>query len=659
MKKHYLAIIISGLLVGVFAGALFFLGFFVDWRNKTADKLFVGKKPSEDIVIVAIDNQSLQALGRWPWDRKTQAELIDKINDAEPLVIGVDVNFSENSNSESDQLLSEAIKKAGNVILPIESDLAVQDGEMLANNFLYSQEKISQSAMDFGITNTPPDADGIFRSLPIKISDERGEEYKHFSEKIAEYYLKQKNRNLLQPKLDRQGRMIVNYQGRPGTFFRVSALDVIRGRADAELLKNKIVLIGATAPDLHDEQMTPVSYGVPMSGVEVLANGINTLIDGKYLVKIPKATQILIIIGAALVISVIIASIRIGVATIVVLFVFLGYLIFSLLMFNHGKVYDLLFVGVAISLSYLSSLAVKYYFETKEKKYIKNTFSYYVSKDIINDLLANPKKIKLGGEEKEMTILFSDIRGFTTISEKLSPRELVELLNDYLTAMSDVIMSRRGVVDKYIGDAIMAFWGAPLEAKNHAELACQSALKMIKCLNEKKNDWREKYGVDLNIGIGLNTGKVVVGNMGSNQRFDYTVMGDSVNLASRLESITKQYGVRVVVSEFTYQPLKELFVWRYLDRVAVKGKQTGVKIYELVCELSELEDSIKKLLGAFSVALDYYNERQWSEAILEFEKILSEFPSDAPAQVYLERAREFLNNPPAADWDGIYIMKTK
>lgn len=645
--------------MGVFAGALFFLGFFVDWRNKTADKLFVGKKPSEDIVIVAIDNQSLQALGRWPWDRKTQAELIDKINDAEPLVIGVDVNFSENSNSESDQLLSEAIKKAGNVILPIESDLAVQDGEMLANNFLYSQEKISQSAMDFGITNTPPDADGIFRSLPIKISDERGEEYKHFSEKIAEYYLKQKNRNLLQPKLDRQGRMIVNYQGRPGTFFRVSALDVIRGRADAELLKNKIVLIGATAPDLHDEQMTPVSYGVPMSGVEVLANGINTLIDGKYLVKIPKATQILIIIGAALVISVIIASIRIGVATIVVLFVFLGYLIFSLLMFNHGKVYDLLFVGVAISLSYLSSLAVKYYFETKEKKYIKNTFSYYVSKDIINDLLANPKKIKLGGEEKEMTILFSDIRGFTTISEKLSPRELVELLNDYLTAMSDVIMSRRGVVDKYIGDAIMAFWGAPLEAKNHAELACQSALKMIKCLNEKKNDWREKYGVDLNIGIGLNTGKVVVGNMGSNQRFDYTVMGDSVNLASRLESITKQYGVRVVVSEFTYQPLKELFVWRYLDRVAVKGKQTGVKIYELVCELSELEDSIKKLLGAFSVALDYYNERQWSEAILEFEKILSEFPSDAPAQVYLERAREFLNNPPAADWDGIYIMKTK
>jgi adenylate cyclase len=316
-------------------------------------------------------------------------------------------------------------------------------------------------------------------------------------------------------------------------------------------------------------------------------------------------------------------------------------------------------VLVAMLLAYLGSVVARYYFETKEKKYIKNVFSYYVSKDIINDLLANPEKIKLGGEEREMTILFSDIRGFTTISEKLSPKDLVALLNDYLTAMSNLIMKSQGVVDKYIGDAIMAFWGAPLENKKHATMACQSALAMVKCLGEKRTEWQKSFGVDLNIGIGLNTGQVVVGNMGSEQRFDYTVMGDAVNLASRLESITKQYGVRIVASEFTYEQTKDIFVWRYLDKVAVKGKKTGVKIYELIGEPAYLDQTAKKLLGAFAVAMDYYEKCQWNEMALELEKILSEFPDDSPSQVYLERAREFIKNPPPEDWDGIYIMKTK
>jgi adenylate cyclase len=659
MKKHYLAVIFSGLAVGVIMGLLFVFGFFFDWRNRLSDKLFLSKNSGEVILIVSIDNQSLQALGRWPWDRKIHAELIEKISAAKPLVIGMDVNFPEASNLESDKALGEAIKKAGNVVLPVESDLAFNDGGMLGKNFLYPQEEIFRSAMAFGITNTPPDSDGVFRSLPLQIKDEQENEYEHFTKKIAGYYLAAKNISQPEPPLDNWGRLTVNYKGKPGTFKRISALDVIREPVNSELFKDKIVLIGATASDLHDEQITPVSRGVPMSGVEVLANGINTLVSGDYLDKVSKATQFLFIIVASLIVALMIAMIRIGIASIATLFILVAYFIFSLLMFNRGKVFDLFFVGVAIFISYLSALAVRYYFETKEKKYIKNTFSYYVSKDIINDLLANPDKIKLGGEEKEMTILFSDIRSFTTISEKLSPHELVELLNNYLTAMSQLIMKRRGVVDKYIGDAIMAFWGAPLEVSNHSALACQSALEMIRCLKEKKPVWQAKYGVDLNIGVGVNTGRVVVGNMGSEQRFDYTVMGDAVNLASRLESITKIYGVPIVTSEFTYGKTKDQFVWRYLDKVAVKGKKVGVKIYELVSELEELDEQKKKMLGAFSTAVDYYQKRQWSEAIFELEKILGEFPLDIPSQLYLERSREFSKIPPPGDWDGIYIMKTK
>jgi len=274
-------------------------------------------------------------------------------------------------------------------------------------------------------------------------------------------------------------------------------------------------------------------------------------------------------------------------------------------------------------------------------------------------LLVNPEKLKLGGDEKELSVMFSDIRSFTTISEKLTPKKLVRLLNTYLTAMTDLIMDSRGVVDKYIGDAIMAFWGAPINEPLHAQYACRAALEIISVLNEKRGEWQKKFGVELYVGIGINTGEVIIGNIGSDKRFDYTVMGDTVNLASRLEGITKQYRVQIVVSEFTKKQANGKFVFRYLDKVAVKGKKEGVEIYELKGVLGKIDEKTKKLISCFEQGMELYKKQQWDRAIKFFNDLVMQYPNDGPSRVYLNRCQELKNKPPLENWDGIYRLTTK
>jgi len=267
--------------------------------------------------------------------------------------------------------------------------------------------------------------------------------------------------------------------------------------------------------------------------------------------------------------------------------------------------------------------------------------------------------LKLGGQKKELTILFSDIRDFTSISEKLSPKELVLLLNKYLSAMSDLITESNGVVDKYIGDAIMAFWGAPVKQPNHIQLACQTALRMISILNEKKTEWQKEFDCELRIGIGINTGQAIIGNMGSSKRFDYTIMGDSVNLASRLEGLTKQYGVPIIVSNYVKNQVNDKFIFRYLDKVIVKGKKEVIKIYELI-SLSPIDNErIKKLIFLFEKGINLYQEQKWDHALDLFERLFNEYPDDKPTKLYLERCLELKNNPTLENWDGIHKLIAK
>jgi adenylate cyclase len=306
------------------------------------------------------------------------------------------------------------------------------------------------------------------------------------------------------------------------------------------------------------------------------------------------------------------------------------------------------FIPLAIYFLY-SYIDTKRRKEQKEKLKIKNAFKQYVMPAIIDEMLKDPSKLKLGGEKKNLTILFSDIRGFTTLSEKLGPEKLVHLLNEYLTAMTDIVLENRGVVDKFIGDAIMAFWNAPLDDPEHTALSVRTAVLMIETLEKCNKNWQARGFPEVKIGIGLNSGQVIVGNMGSEQRFDYTCLGDHVNLASRLEGLTKYYGASIIISESVYGSVKEKFIIRELDNVIVKGKTVPIKIYEVLTDYSEAN------LKTWHNALDSYRKKRFSAALADFQKL----PKDKASEMYVERCNTFMKNPPPADWNGVYTMKTK
>jgi adenylate cyclase len=276
---------------------------------------------------------------------------------------------------------------------------------------------------------------------------------------------------------------------------------------------------------------------------------------------------------------------------------------------------------------------------------------------LVKEIMKEPEQLKLGGDKKELTILFSDIRGFTSLSEKMKPEELVHLLNEYLSDMTKIIMEQRGLVDKFIGDAIMAFWGAPLKEKKHADLACESALGMKAKLEELNKKWSKEGLPYLKIGIGIHTGKAVVGNIGSEERFDYTAIGDDVNLSSRLEGVTKQYDVYILISEFTLNELSKEFIVRELDHVTVKGKNHPIKIYEVLGKEGKISKELLEIKEHFEEGLELYKKQKWDDAIKAFHKSLN--LGDKTSKIFIERCEEFKKNPPVKDWDGVWNLKEK
>jgi adenylate cyclase len=304
---------------------------------------------------------------------------------------------------------------------------------------------------------------------------------------------------------------------------------------------------------------------------------------------------------------------------------------------------------------------LKYFTEEREKKKIKNAFQHYLNPAVINDLMENPGALKLGGEKKELTVFFSDVRGFTTISETLSPEALSALLNEYFTPMTNIILESGGLLDKYIGDAIMAVWGAPLPCDDHADRALEGSLRMLDALDVLREGWRARGLPLIDIGCGVNTGHMVVGNMGSDQRFDYTVLGDSVNLGARLEGVTKQYGVRLICSEFAVKKLKrpQQFVLRELDSIQVKGKTEPVLIYECMRVLNGQRQICQDIAGLFAQALGHYRKQDWTSAEAIFAKILQLRPDDGPTREFLERCTYLQEHTPGETWDGTWVMKTK
>ncbi len=458
---------------------------------------------------------------------------------------------------------------------------------------------------------------------------------------------------------DMAGRFYVNFLGPEKTFDYVSAADVLHRRETvADRLRGKYVLIGTSAHGLRDIRTTPFSESAP--GVEIHANVIDNILQNDFIQEpwYARGLSAWLLVLVGVVRAVLLAYARpltgaLASAGCIVGLVFLGYH----LMFSEGLIINIVYPILAAALVFMTVMLFNYFFEGRQKRFIKNAFGTYLSPALVDQLVDQPEKLSLAGEEKELTVLFSDIRGFTSISEKLTAEGLASFLNEYLTPMSDIVMETRGYVDKFIGDAVMAFWGAPLDDPGHAKNAARASLKMMQSLHALQPQWDARGLPAIDIGIGLNTGLMSVGNMGSESRFNYTVMGDNVNLGSRLEGLNKPYGTNIIVSETTRAALGDGFHCRLLDKVRVKGKLEPVRIYELVAEGAP-SDAVREEVEGFEDAFQAYQEQRWDDAERTL-RALQDAHGKKVHAVYLERIAEFRKAPPGDDWDGVYTFTTK
>ncbi len=457
---------------------------------------------------------------------------------------------------------------------------------------------------------------------------------------------------------DDVGRMMINYQGPPRTYPYVSFADVVQHRFSAGEFRDKIVLVGASATGIGDLRATPFG-GVDFPGVEIHANVIDDILNRHFLRRGPHEalTDVIVIFLFGIPLGIWLALVRPR----WLIFGFLLLIPFAWFVYSafvHDQWLNFI-IPAAFTLVPNVSLVALYrvLVEEQEKRQLRGMFQQYVSPEVIRRLQTDPDKVL--PRKTELSVLFSDIRGFTSISEALDAQELANLLNGYLMEMTGVIFKNRGLLDKYIGDAVMAFWGAPFEEPHHAEKACRAALDMLAKLREMQAEWKAAGRPVLEIGIGINSGIASAGNMGSKRRFAYTAIGDAVNLASRLEGLNKEFGTRIVLSEFTVGLFGDAkFVTRELDLIRVKGKLKPVRIYELLGNETSPEE-IVAMAGEFSAARAAYIERNWAEAARRFEQFLQRWPNDGPAQVALARCKEFIAEPPPSDWDGVYEMKHK
>ncbi len=451
----------------------------------------------------------------------------------------------------------------------------------------------------------------------------------------------------------------VPYRGGQGSFRYISIADVLHDRVDLAQLKNKIILVGTTAPGLMDMRSTPVAEVYP--GVEVHANMISGILDqnlkGQPAYMLGAEVVWLLLIGIALSFLLpLLTPAKAILASIVTLIMTTG---LSLVVWQYGNVLMPMSNSLLmIALLFAVNMSYGYFFTSRTKHQITRLFGQYVPGEVVEEIAKNPQNVSMEGESREMTILFSDVRGFTTISEGLDPKELSLLMNEFLTPLSRVVYKHRGTIDKYMGDCIMAFWGAPLPDKDHARNAILAGIEMQATLQALQPHFKERGWPEIQVGVGVNSGRVSVGNMGSEVRVAYTVMGDEVNLASRLEGITKQYGVGFIVGENTRNLVTD-FLYRELDHVRVKGKDKPVAIYEPIVLLSEADKALQDEVTLFHEVRRLYRKQDWDQAELQLMNLQRMSPGVALYGKYAERVAFFRKRPPNADWDGVFDFRVK
>ena len=460
---------------------------------------------------------------------------------------------------------------------------------------------------------------------------------------------------------DAIGRMMIDYQGDVATYPYVSIADVVRHKFPTGTFKGKIVLVGASATGIGDLRSTPFG-GIDYPGVKIHANVIDNILN-KYLL-LRGANQVALDLLAIFLFGVPLGlwfrlaqprSMLFGLLLLVPFSFGVWYAFLQGWWLNFIIPSGTLVANVGFVAMYRALV------EEKEKRRVRGAFQQYLSPEVIRRLLENPELVK--PRKTEITVMFSDVRGFTTISEKLDAQELAALLNEYLTDMTQIVFRFDGTLDKYIGDAVMAFWGAPLEDRNHATKSCHAALAMISRLKEMQKKWKADGRPVIGIGVGLSTGSASVGNMGSALRYGYTALGDTVNLSARIERLNREYATHILVSDATYAAVEDpLLVFRELDLIRVKGKLKPITLYELVAARGTPDGDapdLEERLEFFAQGRECYRERRWQDAQILFEKLLERWPEDGPARMHLNRCKEYLVAGPEENWDGVYIMTHK
>jgi len=463
----------------------------------------------------------------------------------------------------------------------------------------------------------------------------------------------------LQLPVDENIAALIPYRGPQGSFPYLSATDVLHGRVAPETLRGRIVLVGTTAPGLMDLRATPISAAYP--GVEVHANLISGMLDGalKHQPDYLLAADLLQVLVAGALMVFLLPLLSPLKATLTGTFILLVLFSINLSLWHSGNlVLPFAGAGLLVVLLYAVNMSWGYFVETKTKRQFTELFGQYVPPELVDEMAKNPEGYSMSGRKAELTVLFSDIRGFTTISEGLQPDELAALMNEYLGAMTAVVRDHRGTLDKYIGDAIMAFWGAPMADPEHAQHAVVTALEMQVALKALNQRLMAKGWPELKIGVGVNTGPMTVGDMGSPVRKAYTVMGDAVNLGSRLEGITKQYGVGIIIGDGTRDVLGTGFVLRELDRVRVKGKAEPVGIYEPLGLDGHVDAATLEQLKLWNQALQAYRSQDWDRADMLLLNLIRQEPHYL-YELYVKRVSHCRNNPPPAEWDGVTTFETK
>ena len=674
-----------------------------------------------DIIIVEMSQSADEEIPyKYPWPTYIYAKLVENLNKAGVKAIGIDVIFDQHDiyDLKNDSLFAETLENYGNVILAgtlarevrtTNTGVDLQQTRMvLPNNILRAS-----NPNPIGLVNTVSDMDEFIRHYLLYLSGieevhySLGLEMLRFLDQNPDFEINRGDGYLQFGSFEiptfRSNTMFVNYYGGARSFRYLSLEEIIDDKDfdtvtemeafemnlfdDPEygilhqgILEDKIVLVGATMPELQDLHPVPIrnQFGSSnMPGVEIHAHAMQNIMDGNHLYLISNTGQLLIVLIVSLLIVLLTRSVGLWsgmMLTVAGLVLWIG---ISLYLFTAtGTLLFYLSPSLAILSGFGSVSALKYFHEEREKKRITSMFSSYVSPKLVNRMIESDEAFKLGGEELEITALFSDIANFSTFAEKMSPSLLIELINEYLEEMTNIVLEEDGTLDKYIGDAVMAFYGAPAEVHDHAYRACCTAVRMQQALETLRVRWKERDEelkelpaelLDMTIRVGVNSGRMVVGNIGSEKRFSYTILGDQVNIAARCEAACKKYGVGIIATESTVEkieayPVDHPLLFRPLDNIRVKGRHEPVLIYECLGFEKDLSGKAKKCVEYFKLGMDHFQEKEWDEALKYFSHA-ADYETEIygngshqsnPSILYIRRCEQLRVQPPDENWDGVF-----